>query len=76
MVKRSSNIFTHLLEFVDAASKKTFKVVNPATEETICEVAEGDKAVRRKIPSYNKDQIRMWMLQSRQHARHSNHGEM
>ncbi len=37
-------------EFVDAESKKTFKTVNPATEEVICEVQEAgpadvDKAV-------------------------------
>lgn len=30
-------------EFVDAASGKKFPVVNPTTEEVICEVAEGDK---------------------------------
>lgn len=31
-------------EFVDSVSKKTFPTINPATEEIICEVAEGDKA--------------------------------
>ena len=30
-------------EWVDAASGKTFATVNPATEETICQIAEGDK---------------------------------
>jgi acyl-CoA reductase-like NAD-dependent aldehyde dehydrogenase len=31
-------------EFVNAASGKTFKTVNPATEEVICEVQEADRA--------------------------------
>ena len=31
-------------KFVDAASKKTFETLNPATGEVICRVAEGDKA--------------------------------
>ncbi len=31
-------------EFRPALSGKTFKTVNPATEEVICEVAEGDAA--------------------------------
>jgi acyl-CoA reductase-like NAD-dependent aldehyde dehydrogenase len=31
-------------EFVDAVSKKTFATINPATEQVICQVAEGDKA--------------------------------
>lgn len=31
-------------EFVDAVSGKTFPTINPATEEVICQVAEGDKA--------------------------------
>ncbi|CAG5119071.1 unnamed protein product [Candidula unifasciata] len=31
-------------QFVDALSGKTFKTINPTTEEVICEVAEGDKA--------------------------------
>jgi len=31
-------------EWVDAASGKTFPTINPCTEETICQVAEGDKA--------------------------------
>lgn len=31
-------------EFVDAVSKKTFAVTNPANEKIIAEVAEGDKA--------------------------------
>lgn len=31
-------------EFVDAVSGKTFPTINPATEEVICHVAEGDKA--------------------------------
>ncbi|KAJ8961514.1 hypothetical protein NQ318_014764 [Aromia moschata] len=30
-------------EFVDAVSKKTFPAINPATEEKIADVAEGDK---------------------------------
>jgi aldehyde dehydrogenase (NAD+) len=30
--------------FVDAVSNKTFAAINPATGETICQVAEGDKA--------------------------------
>src|SRR5580658_2694851 len=30
--------------WLDSASGKTFPTVNPATGETICEVAEGDKA--------------------------------
>ena len=36
-------------EFVDSISGKTFATINPATEETICDVAEGDK-VHIKIP--------------------------
>src|SRR5947209_8959544 len=31
-------------KWVDAASGKTFETLNPATGETICRVAEGDKA--------------------------------
>ena len=31
-------------EFVDAESGKTFSVINPATGEEICQVAEGDAA--------------------------------
>jgi aldehyde dehydrogenase (NAD+) len=31
-------------EWVPSASGKTFETINPATEEVICEVAEGDKA--------------------------------
>jgi aldehyde dehydrogenase (NAD+) len=31
-------------KFVDSASGKTFAAINPATGETICQVAEGDKA--------------------------------
>lgn len=30
-------------EFVDSISGKTFPVINPATEEIICKVSEGDK---------------------------------
>ena len=30
-------------EFVDSVSKKTFPTIDPATEEIICEVSEGDK---------------------------------
>lgn len=31
-------------QFVDAVSKKTFPVIQPATEEEVCRVAEADKA--------------------------------
>ena len=31
-------------EFVDSLSGNTFATLNPATEEVICQVAEGDKA--------------------------------
>ena len=31
-------------QWVDAASGKTFDTINPATEEVICQVAEGDEA--------------------------------
>src|SRR5262245_36214966 len=31
-------------KFVDAASNKTFAAINPATGETLCQVAEADKA--------------------------------
>src|SRR3954452_6140083 len=31
-------------KWVDSVSGKTFPTVNPATGETICQVAEGDKA--------------------------------
>src|SRR5438552_9691722 len=31
-------------KWVDSVSGKTFATVNPATGETICQVAEGDKA--------------------------------
>jgi aldehyde dehydrogenase (NAD+) len=31
-------------QWIPAASGKTFETINPATEEVICEVAEGDKA--------------------------------
>src|SRR4051794_41905734 len=31
-------------KWLDAASGKTFPTVNPATGQTICQVAEGDKA--------------------------------
>lgn len=31
-------------EFVNSVSGKTFKTINPATEEVICEVQEGDAA--------------------------------
>src|SRR6516165_3969873 len=30
--------------FVDSSSNKTFPAINPATGETICQVAEADKA--------------------------------
>jgi len=42
-------------EFVDAVSGKKFPVINPATEEVICEVAEGDKADVDKAVSAAKD---------------------
>ena len=29
--------------FVDAVSRKTFATIDPATEEIICQIAEGDK---------------------------------
>jgi len=32
------------LKWLDAVSGKTFKTVNPSTEEVIAEVAEADKA--------------------------------
>ena len=31
-------------KWVDSASGKTFETINPATGDTICQVAEGDKA--------------------------------
>src|ERR1700745_637993 len=31
-------------KWLDSASGKTFETINPATGETICQVAEGDKA--------------------------------
>ena len=31
-------------KFVDSVSGKTFAAINPATGETICQVAEADKA--------------------------------
>ena len=31
-------------EWVDSVSGKTFETINPATGDTICQVAEGDKA--------------------------------
>src|SRR5580704_8459787 len=31
-------------KFVDSVSGKTFAAINPATGETLCQVAEGDKA--------------------------------
>ena len=34
-------------KWVDSASGKTFPTLNPATGETICQVAEGDKADAR-----------------------------
>ena len=41
--------------FVDAASGKTFPVINPATEEVICHVAEADAAdVERAIEAAEK----------------------
>lgn len=47
-----SKLFTFLVhvqlfinnEWIDSASKKTFKTINPATGQTIAEIAEGDKA--------------------------------
>ena len=31
-------------EFVDSASGKTFPTIDPATEQVICQISEGDKA--------------------------------
>ena len=36
--------------WVDAASGKTFPTLNPATGETICQVAEGGQGRRRTWP--------------------------
>ncbi|KAH9524559.1 Aldehyde dehydrogenase, mitochondrial [Bulinus truncatus] len=46
-------------EFVDAVSKKTFKTVNPTTEEVICEVAEGDKADVDKAVQAARDAFKL-----------------
>jgi hypothetical protein len=45
MMINYSQIETRLFingEFVNSVSGKTFKTINPATEEVICEVQEGD----------------------------------
>ena len=36
-------------EWVDAVSGKTFATVDPATEQEICKLAEGDKADMDKV---------------------------
>src|SRR5205085_8915003 len=42
-------------KWLDSASGKTFPTVNPATGETICQVAEGDKAdVDRAVQAARK----------------------
>lgn len=42
-------------EWVDSASGKTFETINPATGDTICQVAEGDKAdVDRAVAAARK----------------------
>ena len=33
-------------QFVDAVSKKTFPTIDPATEEIICQVAEGKMSLK------------------------------
>src|SRR5262245_3919259 len=46
-VKPPKPKYTQLIingKWVDSVSGKTFPTVNPATGETICQVAEGDKA--------------------------------
>lgn len=50
-----TNLFKHFInnEFVDSVSKKTFPTINPATEEIICEVAEGDKVSKMQIWVFN-----------------------
>lgn len=46
-------------EFVNAASGKTFKTINPSTGEVICEVAEGDKADIDRAVSAAKEAFRL-----------------
>ncbi|XP_013089766.2 aldehyde dehydrogenase, mitochondrial-like [Biomphalaria glabrata] len=46
-------------EFVDAVSGKTFKTINPTTEEVICEVAEGDKADVDKAVKAARDAFKL-----------------
>ncbi|KAK3786619.1 hypothetical protein RRG08_027577 [Elysia crispata] len=46
-------------EFVDAVSGKTFQTIDPATEQVICEVAEGDKADVDKAVQAAKDAFRL-----------------
>src|SRR3979490_1985634 len=42
-------------KWIDSVSGKTFPTVNPATGETICQVAEGDKAdVDRAVQAARK----------------------
>ena len=36
-------------QFVDSVSGKTFDSINPATEDVICQVQEGDKADVDKV---------------------------
>ena len=41
--------------FVDAVSRKTFATIDPATEEIICQIAEGDKVdVDKAVESAKK----------------------
>lgn len=42
-------------EFVNSVNGKTFKTINPATEEVICEVQEADSADVDKAVSFLSD---------------------
>ncbi|GFO42018.1 aldehyde dehydrogenase, mitochondrial, partial [Plakobranchus ocellatus] len=46
-------------EFVNAESGKTFQTIDPATEQVICEVAEGDKADVDKAVKAARDAFRL-----------------
>ncbi|CAH1797143.1 unnamed protein product [Owenia fusiformis] len=46
-------------EWHDSVSGKTFPTINPATEEVICEVAEGDQADVEKAVKAAKDAFRL-----------------
>jgi succinate-semialdehyde dehydrogenase/glutarate-semialdehyde dehydrogenase len=48
-------------EWVDAASKKKLAVENPATEETIAEVASGGREECRKAISAASEAMKSWM---------------